>query len=241
MKNILQDLLDHLQEDHPVKSIGIYAHWILVESHHSGMASTVPSSLPHGEDLVSQAGHLLEKSALELAAMSLSNNTLEAGIGLAAINSLIQLPQNNLKKGNVVQILKENSQGKKVAIIGHFPFIPKLKEIAETIWVFDLRPTEGDLSPEKAPGILPQADVVAMTANTLITKAAEEYLALCKPSALKIMMGPSTPMTPLLFDHGFDVLAGTHITNLELARQYISQGASYSQVEGVEKITFIKG
>ena len=240
MNKILQDILDHLPEDHPVKSINVYVHWILVESHHCGMASTVPGDLPHGENHVTQAGYLLEKSALELASMSCSNNTLEAGIGLAAINSLIEPPQDHLKKENVVQILKEHSRGKKVAIIGHFPFAPKLKEIAKTIWVFDLRPSEGDLSPEKAPDILPQADVVAMTANTLITKAAEGYLDLCSPSALKIMMGPSTPMTPLLFKHGFDVLAGTRITNLELARQYISQGASYSQVRGAEKLTLME-
>ena len=240
MRKILQGLLDHLQEDYPVKSISTYVHWILVESHHHGMASTVLGNLPHGEDLVSQAGHLLEKSARQLAAMSCSSNTLEAGIGLAAINSLIDPPQDNLKEGNVIQILMERSRGKKVTIIGHFPFIPKLKEIAKAVWVIDLNPAEDDFRPDKAPDLLPQSDIVAMTANTLITDATEDYLKLCKFSALKIMMGPSTPMTPLLFDYGFDILAGTRIVNPDLLRQFLSQGAAFSQIEGAEKITLIK-
>ncbi len=240
MKPILQNLLDHLQEDYPVKRIEICAHSTLVTSRFSGMASTIIGSQPHGEELVSQAGYLLQKTALELAAFSLSGNTLEAGIGLATINSLIDPPPVNSEKINVADLLAEKGKERKIVLIGHFPFIPKLKRVADTVWVIDLNPGEGEFSPSDAPRLLPEADIVAMTANTLITNAAEEYIRLCKSTALKIMMGPSTPMTPLLFDHGLDILAGVRITDADLVHRFIAQGASFSQVRGVEKLTLLK-
>ncbi len=209
----------------------------MVTSRISGLASTIVGCGPHGEQLVSEAGNLSEKSALKLAALCLSENTLEAGIGLAAVNSLIEPIQQNQQSLNVADVLADKGKGKRIAIIGHFPFIPKLKGIARKIWVIDLQPGEGEFSPTDAEQILPQADILAMTANTLINKAAENYLAMCRPDALKIMMGPSTPMTPILFEHGLDILAGVRVTDPTLVYQYISQGAAFSQVRGVEKIT----
>ena len=82
MKPILQDLLDHLREDYPVKNMGVYTHSILVTSRFSGMASTILSSQPHAEEQISQAGDLLENTALQFAAMCTSTNSLEAGIGV---------------------------------------------------------------------------------------------------------------------------------------------------------------
>jgi len=240
MKPILQDLLDHLREDYPVKNIGVYAHSILVTSRFSGMASTILSSQPHAEELVAQAGSLLKKTALQLAALCTSSNSLEAGIGLATINSLLEPPPTNLRSVNVANVLEEKGKGKKIVLIGHFPFIPRLKKIAEILWVIDLNPAAGEFSPSDAPHFLPQADIVAMTANTLITNAAERYISLCSSAALKVMLGPSTPMSPILFEHGLDILAGVRITDVDTVQRFLSQGASFSQVHGVEKITLTK-
>jgi uncharacterized protein (DUF4213/DUF364 family) len=240
MKSILQDVLDSLGQDYPVQSINVYSHSIVVVSHHAGMASTVLSNRPHGEELVAQAGNLLGKSALQLATMSTSANPLEAGIGLAIINSLLEPPLENQRSINAFRVLEEQGKGKKIALIGHFPFIPRLQKVAKALWVIDLDPAEGEFSPQDAPHLLPQAEVLAMTANTLITQAAEGYLALCNPAAFKIMLGPSTPLSPILFRHGLDALAGVHILDVEMVQRFLSQGASFSQLEGVEKVTLSK-
>jgi len=234
---ILKHVLSTLKQDHSVSQIEVCAHWTLVTSHFGGLASTIVGCGPHGEQLVHRAGNLLENSALKLAELCLSDNTLEAGIGVAALNSLIEPPLKNRQIINVADVLTEKGKGKCIAMIGHFPFIPKLKRIAKEMWVIDLQPAEGEFCPEEAENILPKADILAMTANTLINKAAENYLAMCRPDALKIMMGPSTPMTPILFEHGLDILAGVRVVDQPLVHQYISQGAAFSQVRGIEKIT----
>jgi len=240
MNTILSTIFSTLQQDYSVKLIEVCAHWTLVTSHNSGMASTVLGCQPHGEQLVSDAGALLNRSALELAALNSSDNTLEVSIALAAINSLLDIPTENIKEINVAEVLMNSGKGKKIAFIGHFPFIPKIKKIADEVWVIDLHPAEGEFSPVDAQNILPQADILAMTANTLINNWAEEYLSLCDTHALKIMMGPSTPMTPLLFDFGLDILAGVRVIDPKLVHDYIAQGAAFSQVKGIEKITLTR-
>lgn len=240
MNTILSTIYSALRQDYSVKLIEVCAHWTLVTSHHSGMASTVLGCQPHGEQLVSDAGSLLKKSALELAALHSSLNSLEVSIALAAINSLLDPPTANRKIVNVADVLLEKGKGKNVALIGHFPFASKVKQVAKTVWVVDLQPAEGEYPPSEAENLLPRADILAMTANTLINNWAEKYLSLCDVHTLKIMMGPSTPMTPLLFDFGLDILAGVHVIDAGLVHNYIAQGAAFSQVKGIEKITLLR-
>ncbi len=60
----------------------------------------------------------------------------------------------DLNAGEV--ILKEGT-GRKVAIVGRFPFITQVGEAAEKLWVLEKSPVAGDLPAE----VLPQADVTA--------------------------------------------------------------------------------
>lgn len=237
MNRIISDILATLKDDHPVTRIEVSAHWILITSKHSGMASTMMSCKPHGEELLEEAGNLLNKSALELVEMSTSANPLAAGIGIAAINSLLELPTQHVTEINIAEVLEQKGKGKKIVMIGHFPFVKKLRKVAKEVWVIDLQPGPGEYSPEQAPALLAEADILAMTGNTLITKAAEDYIAMCRPGAYKIMMGPTTPLTPLLFEHGMDLLAGVTVRDADMVNRYISQGAAFSQVRGIQKVT----
>jgi len=58
--------------------------------------------------------------------------------------------------------------GRKVAIVGHFPFTERVRQAAEPCWVVELHPRSGDLPAERAPEVLPQADVVALTGTSLV-------------------------------------------------------------------------
>ena len=82
---------------------------------------------PHGHDQARSVGHLHEKSARELAEYARSDNLLEASIGVAAINSLLAMDESRAVEVNAVDVLIEHGLGKNVALVGHFPFIPKLR------------------------------------------------------------------------------------------------------------------
>jgi len=84
--NILDDLLDSLDMDAPVRTVLVGAHWTAVCSRFCGLASTFTGDKPHGHAPVRDVGRLHEKSARELAEYARSDNLLEASIGVAAIN-----------------------------------------------------------------------------------------------------------------------------------------------------------
>jgi hypothetical protein len=49
-------------------------------------------------------------------------------------------------------------------------------------------------------------------------------LKLCPQKSLKMLLGPTTPMTTLLFDYGIDMLGITQIDDVELMSNYALLG-----------------
>ena len=129
-----------------------------------------PSGLegPHHNRGVKDVGSLTRKTALELAEYARSDNLLEASIGMAAINSLIDIDESKCIEKNAIKIILEKGTDKNVAIVGHFPWIPKLREKVKNLWVLEQRIREGDLPTKEADRILPQCAVVGITGTTCI-------------------------------------------------------------------------
>ncbi len=206
-----------------------------------GIAATLrnPEFEHTRQPAVQSPGHLLEYSSLELAGLVHSNSHTEVAIGLATINALLPpLPERWVELHAEDYLLQHGAQ-KNVVVVGHFPFINKLKGYARNLWVLELKPREDDLPAEKAPEVIPQADFLALTATTLINKTFEGLMALCRPETKVMMLGPSTPLSPVLFDFGIDVLSGTVITDPPMAMLSIAQGATLHQLRQAGYAQFV--
>jgi uncharacterized protein len=236
--NLLDDLLANLNIDAPVRTILVGAHWTIVCSRHCGMAATLMEDHAHGHSQVRDVGFLHTKTARQLADFAHSDDLLEASIGVAAINSLLDVDESQAVQINAVDVLIEQGCGKKVALIGHFPFIPKLRPVVGQLWVIERHPAEGEHPVESATDLIPQADVVAITSSALINHTLDGLLALCHPEALVMMLGPSTPLSPVLLNHGVSILSGSKIVNEAAVLRTVGQGATFQQVEGVRLLTF---
>jgi uncharacterized protein (DUF4213/DUF364 family) len=188
---------------------------------------------------VESAGHLLPTGAKALAQLSLSPRILEAAIGMAAINSAVSIDESFCADLNAEEELRSQGEGKKIAIIGHFPFVERLRSAAQELWVFELpgRGRPGDITGKEIEILLPQAEIVAISSTTLINHSLENILTLTAPEATKMLLGPSTPLSPSLFDHGFDILSGSIVVDPHKALESISQGGNFRQVRGVRKVT----
>jgi uncharacterized protein len=236
--NILDDLLADLHNDAPIHSILVGAHWTIVCSRCCGMAATLMGEHTHGHAAVREVGRLHTKTALELAAYAQSDNLLEASIGLAAINSLLEVDESKAVEINALEVLIQHGRGKSVALVGHFPFIPKLHPEVGQLWIIEQHPSQGEYPAESAADLIPQADVVAITSSTLINHTLDGLLALCSPEALVMMLGPSTPLSPVLFNHGVSILSGSKVVDEAAVLRTVGQGATFQQVEGVGLLTF---
>jgi uncharacterized protein (DUF4213/DUF364 family) len=131
---ILEELLSSLKEDSIVREVHVCVFWTAVLSKNCGLASTLHEGHPYHK-IVRDPGKLRGKSALELAEYAKSDRLLEASIGMAAINSLIDIDETRCITKNAFDILAEKGSGKNIAIVGHFPWIPKLKKIARNLFV----------------------------------------------------------------------------------------------------------
>jgi uncharacterized protein len=238
---LLSKLLDVLpSQPAVVHQVLIGLHWTLVSSQSCGLASTMTGEGPHGHSALKDVGSLHLKSAQQLASWLLSENLLEASIGMAALNSLIDVDESHLVEINAAEVLAQESKGKRLAIVGHFPFVDQLAATTQQCWVIEKRPHGDDLPEEAAQKFIPQADVVAITATAFINHTIEGLLALCRPEAVVMILGPSTPMLPLLFDFGIKYLSGSMVIDKAAAINTISQGATFPQVRGVRRVTMVR-
>jgi len=234
---ILDDLLLSLQgNDFPVKSVYTCVFWTAVITKHCGLSSTFRDEGPPHDRGVRDVGNLTRKRALELAEYAKSKSLLEASIGMATINSLIHIDESKCVEKNALEIILEKGQGKNVAIVGHFPWIPKLKGKTKNLWVLEQRIREGDLPAKEADRILPQCDVVGITGTSFINHTLEGLLTLCK-GAYVLLVGPTSPLSPILFDYGIDAICGLKIIDPDQLIRSISEGATFKEVKGVKLLT----
>jgi uncharacterized protein (DUF4213/DUF364 family) len=231
---ILDDLMGSLRGDAPAREVRVGRFCTAVWSRACGLASTGGlGDHEHGVTFVPDAGSLAGRSARELAVLAYSDSPLEAGIGLAAVNSLLEVDETLCRELNAGDLLIERGRGRKVALVGHFPFVPALREAAGQLWVLELRPHTGDVGAEEAAAVIPQAEIVAITGSAFINHTIEGLLGLCRPDSLVMVLGPTTPLSPVLFDHGADVISGTRVVDPELALRCLSEGATFRQMKGV--------
>lgn len=252
--SILDQLLDDIPADRPVRSVHIGIHWTAVclgegaggEPPRGALAKTLqPIESPghrheHGHGSVLDAGDLCDYSAHELAALARSHSGPERSIGWAAINALIAPDESLTVELNARDFLLERGAGKHIAVVGHFPFVDALRLRSESLTILEQRPAPGDLPASAAEEVLPEADLIAVTSLTLVNRTFEALAALWRPEATVMMLGPSTPFSPRLFEWGVDVLSGTVVDDPPVAIQTLCQGASFRQMRGVRLLTMAR-
>jgi hypothetical protein len=173
--------------------------------------------------------------------MVYSDSLLEAAIGMAALNSLLEVDLHSCTELNAAEIILRKGEGKNVAVIGHFPFLPRVRDQAKALWVIEKNPSAGDFNETEADRLIPGADVVAITGTSLTNHTLESLLALCSREAYIVMLGDTVPLSPVLFDYGVDALSGTRVVDADLALRCVSQGATFRQIQGTRRLTLFKG
>jgi hypothetical protein len=209
-----------------------------------GLATTLRGEEAHGRPIVSEAGHLAQLDARELAQLvRLGPASLtEASIGMAALNALLPIGESAGGELHAAEVIAQHGAGKRVALVGHFPFVDTLRQQVDTLWVLELAPHGDDLPATAAPDIVPQADVLAITGTTLINGTFDGLMALRRPDALVLVLGPSTLLSPVMFDHGIHLLSGSVVQDIDSVLAYVRQGANFHQVRqaGVRLVTLVR-
>ncbi|GEM_PF-516996 len=168
-----------------------------------------------------------------LASGLMKQGTLESSWALAGINSRLNTRASGPER-KAQDLIVELGKDKNVAIIGHFPFVHKIKHEFKNFWVMEKRPREFDLPESMLPSVLPRTQVVAITATTLLNSSLAFILNLCPPGCIKILMGPSTPLAFSLFRMGLNYLAGAVVKDKEKVLAGIRENTCFRHLDGIE-------
>ncbi len=191
-----------------------------------GLATTVSRRLVNRSE-TQVYPELVGRSSKKVAQLTYQIGTRAASIGLAAINASINPSRLQHHDGHGVDTIAEMGAGKRVVLVGHFPFVDDLRASVGHLDVLELLPKPGDLPVTEAPNILPHADVVAITSMTLINGTLNSIMPLTKPGIPVVMIGPSTPLTPLMYEVGIYGLCGSVVEDIPFVLEGIREGLSF--------------
>lgn len=237
MWQIYDELISAVPPGLTVKECIIGIHWTLIVSAATGMAHT-PFESGHGlrgGSAISGIGKTIAGMPVRsLAEYVKSWNPYEASLGLAAINSVFNSPDQIEKltgkpiaeqpQVSAFVHFAEKVRNRKVAVVGHFPDLDELAKICE-FTILERNPGEGDLPDPACEYVIPEQDYVFITATSILNKTLPRLLELSR-NAFTFLVGPSTPMAPLLFNYGIEVLAGTTVVDQESVRRSVQEGAA---------------
>ena len=190
--------------------------WTAVETdRHFGMAMTTPCDTAPRMLM----GEYTGMSLAELAGAAKSWNLEEAGFGMAAVNACYNTPQRLEDLGAYEPFERYctdglDLRGMHIGVVGHLNMPQSVYEQAASVRILERSPRPGDYPDSACDWLIPQCDVVIITASTLVNKTLPHLLELSK-NACTILAGPSCPMCPALLDFGIDRIAGLVITDVD--------------------------
>ncbi len=246
--NIIDELLSTVETAAEVRDVRVGLRWTAVVVDRAGrLRGGISSALGgdcdhhyHPKKGAFSVGKLQEYSAADLAALLRSDDLTAASIGMATLNALLDVDEAECEELNAAEIIATRGAGKRVAIVGHFPFTPRIRETTERLWVLEKTPREDDLPADRAEEVIPQADVVAITGTAIINHTFDELVEYCRPDAYVVVLGGSTPLSPVLFEYGVDAVSGSLVVDIDRVLLTVSQGATFRQIEGISKLTLFR-
>jgi uncharacterized protein len=181
----------------------------------------------------------------ELAAASTSWNFREASLGVAAINAFY----NGWKRLESLEGLsfgpdeaadpflryRDRILGKRVATVGHFVDLERRLGGLCDLAILEREPRQGDYPDEAAEYLLPGRDFVFITGSTLANKSLPRLLELSR-GAFVVLVGPSTPLAPVLFGHGISALSSLAFPLAQTCLQAAASGGHHRFVPSGVKV-----
>lgn len=198
ISSLYDAILKQLNHDCEISSIQIGNSWVVttLKDGRCGISARMfDIALERPEIMVERF-----QSAHRLSRLIMDDDLYYSSLACSAINacqnSFKEIKYSNkLISHNVLCTEGLDLNGKTLCVIGH------MKRTFEEInsryalknsYMFDLDPSKGDLPPSMEPEILPQCDVVIITATTLINHTIDDIIR-WSPRAFRILYGPSSP------------------------------------------------
>jgi len=194
---------------------------LVVGAQGAGLAHT-PERGTAGCRSLPRPGSYTGQPLARLAGLWPSDNVFERAIAVAAVNAHWNRHDLGGSAENGLDLVE--NRGEHTVVIGRFP---GLADRLPGIAVVERAPRPGEYPVEALPDLLPRAECVAVTSSSIVNGSLAGILELC-PQAFVVLIGPSTPLSPALFDFGVDALSGFVARDADKLALAVSEGAAVS-------------
>ena len=218
--DLLQETRGALAEREVVDvRIGLGYTAVVLDDGGCGLAGTVVEGSEWRCTLLSEAGKLIGRPALQAAQMALSQNLVASGVGIATINAVLN--RGGEASPDVLDVLPVD--GAKVGMVGMFePYVHRLRQRAAELHIFERRPVSPEVLPAgEAERILPECNVVILTSVTLVNKTLDHLLQSARGEVA--LLGPTTPLSAVFATYGVSHLFGVVVEDVGRLGAIVSQ------------------
>ncbi len=207
--------------------IGLGYTGVRLDNDSTGIAAVLFDALPYGCTVLSNAGNFAGSPAMELLKFLINGkNPLEIAIGLATANALIEPPPDAVDDHEATTYLNLH-KGVKVAMVGLFaPLVSRIRATGAGLTIIEKNSARIEiLDDAEKKDALKSCDVAIITATTLLNNTFEEIINLLGTPRAVALMGPSTPLIPVIFrDTPVTHLGGAVVADFSRVMQIISEG-----------------
>ena len=229
-------------------TIGLFFTGVKLNTGAAGACATPLRSIPEAVCCPSStmampfSGRLRGRPVRDLLRETEAASGIRRAVGVATMNALADMcwerhaPRDvELRIGVDAYDAAGIQPGENVVVVGAFvPFLKSLKRARQQFTVLEMDPAT--LKPDELPyfrpadqadAVLPSADVVLITGTTLVNDTLEHLLALCRPAARVVVVGPTVGLLPDAFlRRGVDVLGGIRVTAPDAFLDVLAEGGS---------------
>jgi uncharacterized protein (DUF4213/DUF364 family) len=243
---LINEICDFLMPAAALRSIadvriGLGYTAVRLDDGHCGLSYTFRNEIHEGCCVIREAGTLSGRPASLLAEWTRSTDPIASAAGLATLNALTDVPPGAAEADLLAELHVASSDA--VGMVGYFgPLVSPLRSRGRILHIFERRPhAESGVLPESATAeILPQCNVVILSATTLLNRTLDGLLDHCRNAREVAILGPSTPLLPEVFlGRRLTLLSGVCVVDHpDRVLRIVSEGGGTRQFGGaVRKVT----
>ncbi|MDY0066089.1 MAG: DUF364 domain-containing protein [Steroidobacteraceae bacterium] len=241
--------------------IGVFFTGVKLSNGASGLCATPIKSAPEAVCCPSSAkamprpGKIAGRRAVDLLGDLYRPQDLRRALAIATLNALAEtlwmrdgLPVGvECRNGDAFDALKIEP-GQRVALVGAFPpYMRELRRRGQPFNVLEMDPST--LKPEempfyvpaeRAPDVVPLADVFITTGTALVNGTLDHLLHLVRPGVEAAVIGPTATLLPEPYrPRGVTVIGGTRVRAPDQLLELLAEGGSgyHLFAEAVERVT----
>lgn len=231
---IIDDLIRFVKDDAKGKVVkdiraGLGYTSVLLDDGGCGLAYTFRNEMGCCCGILDMAGKLIGRKADEIVDWAKDIDLLRAAMGLATINAILNDPDQDRDKGNVLEAFSL-TEADRFGMVGEFrPILNSVESMTDNIFIFEQDETalkDKNVYPAKEMHrYLPDCDVIVITATSIINGTIDEIVTHCKNARQVCLVGLSTPLCPEVFKkYNITLLAGSVVKDAEAILRITSQG-----------------